>query len=317
MVTSAMGAPRQCEAPAVPELVLAPRPADRFTPVARVGAIDRREFQARFRRPRRPVVLAELTAGWPARARWSVDHLAAVAGGRDVPLYDSRPARGHEHQHAPSARMPIADFVARLHAGERDLRIFFLRVVDELPELVGDFDYPDLGLPFVRRLSVLFVGGAGARVQMHFDIDLADIVLCHFGGRKRVILFPPEATPYLYRVPFSFSALYGVDPEALDDPRFPALRRAHGLLADLRHGDALYVPPGWWHYVLYDELGLSLSLRAVPRSPYDLVAALYNLLVLRTVDGLMRRVLGQRWNDRNERCAVARTHARLGVGVRG
>lgn len=282
-------------------------------PVERVGAIGRREFVAHYRRPRRPVVLEGLTADWPARGCWSIEHLARVAGSRRVPLYASRPARGRVHQHAPSDRMAVADFVDRLRAGECDLRIFFLRVVEELPDLVGDFDSPDLGLPFVRKLAVLFVGGAGARVQMHFDIDLADIVLCHFGGRKRVLLFPPEQTPYLYRVPFSFSTFFGLNPEAPDYERFPAFRRARGLVAALRHGEALYIPPGWWHYVLYDDAGLSLSLRALPRRPRNLLAALYNLVVLRTVDGLMRQVVGQRWNDRNERLAVARTPASLGL----
>jgi len=39
--------------------------------------------------------------------------------------------------------------------------------------------------------------------------------------------------------------------------------------------------------------------------------------VIRTVDGLMRKALGQRWNDRNERLAVERVHRRLGLAVDG
>lgn len=48
-------------------------------------------------------------------------------------------------------------------------------------------------------------------------------------------------------------------------------------------------------------------------APHDLLAAFVNVVVLRTVDGLMRRGLGQRWNDRNERVALRRTHERLGL----
>ena len=51
----------------------------------------------------------------------------------------------------------------------------------------------------------------------------------------------------------------------------------------------------------------------LPRTPRDVLAALYNILVLRTTDGLMRKVVGQPWNERNERLAVRRTHARLGL----
>ena len=288
----------------------------RLASVARVGAISRDAFWDAYRLPRRPVVLESLTAAWPARERWSVEHLKRAVGRRQVPVYDCRPARGRRHQHAPAARMSIADFVDRLHAGEHDLRIFFLRVVADVPELAADFTYPDLGLPFFDKLTVLFVGGRGARVQMHFDVDRADIVLCHFGGRKRVVLFAPDQTPYLYRVPFSFSALFGVDADAPDYERFPALRFARGEIAELRHGDALYIPPGYWHYVLYDEIGLSVSLRALPRRPADLLAAFYNVAMVRTIDGVMRYVWGQPWNDRNERVAVQRTHARLGLAAR-
>src|SRR5262249_120950 len=162
-------------------------------------------------------------------------------------------------------------------------------------ELVPDFAYPDLGVRWVKALSVLFVGGRGARVQMHFDIDLADIFLCHFGGRKRVILFAPDQTPRLYPLPFSFTARYDLPPESPDYAKFPALEQARGEIAELGHGDVLYIPPGYWHYVLYDEIGLSLSLRTFPGTARDLLAALYNIVVLRTVDGLMRKTLGQRW----------------------
>lgn len=284
-----------------------------LSPVERVGTISRRSFLDRYRVPRRPVVLLDLTAPWPARRKWSVEYLDAVAGHREISLYDSRPARDRRHQHAAAARMRLGEYLERLRGGEKDLRIFFLRVVDELPELVPDFGYPELGGRWVKKLSVLFMAGRGARVQMHFDIDLAEVLLCHFGGRKRVILFAPEETPYLYRVPFSFSSRFDVAPEAPDYGRFPALARARGTIAELGHGDALYIPAGYWHYVVYDDIGFSLSLRTLPGTPRDLLAALYNILVLRTVDGLMRKVLGQRWNDRNERLAVERAHRRLGL----
>jgi hypothetical protein len=284
-----------------------------FTAIERVGAISEQAFVTAYKRRGCPVVLSELTASWPAREKWSVDYLKYVAGDRRVPLYDSRRARGRRHQHAAATRMPLGEYVDRLRAGENDLRIFFFNLLGKAPELRADFVYPDLGMRFAERLSVLFMGGKGARVQMHFDADLADIVLCHFGGKKRVIVFGPEETPYLYRVPFSFSALYDVRPDAPDFTRYPALRRARGGIAELRHGDALYIPPGHWHYVAYDEIGFSLSLRALPRRTRHIGALVYNIAVLRTCEAMMRKVFGRRWIDRNERVAVARTHRRLRI----
>ena len=178
------------------------------------------------------------------------------------------------------------------------------------PELVKDFSYPDIGLPFFKKLPVLFAGGKGAKVQMHFDIDLADIFLCHFGGRKRVLLISPEQTRYMYKVPFSFSSLFDVDFDNPDYKKYPALKFLQGEVVYLNHGDVLYIPPGYWHYIVYEDIGFSMSLRAFPRSAKNIFKMLRNIFLIRTVEGLMRKVIGQSWNDRNERLAIINTNKR-------
>lgn len=285
-----------------------------LTPVQRVGTPSAAEFQRQYKRPARPVVLEDATRDWPARRKWTVEYLSERFGDTVVPLYDSKPSKGREHQHAASTRMPLRQYLDLLAAGENDLRIFFFNILAEVPELTRDFSYPDLDLKWFRKLPVLFMGGRGARVQLHFDIDLADILLCHFGGPKRVVLFAPDQTPFLYHVPYSFSALFDASIDPPDYQRFPALARARGQVAELRHGDALYIPPGWWHYVVYEEIGFSMSLRAFPRDPANLARMLRNIFITRSVEALMRRLGGRRWSERNERLAVSRTHRRLGLG---
>jgi hypothetical protein len=136
---------------------------------------------------------------------------------------------------------------------------------------------------------------------MHFDIDMADLLLCHFGGQKRVMLFPPSQTRNMYRVPYSFSSLYDIDYENPDYDKFPALRHLKGEMAVLQHNDTLYIPPGYWHYVIYDEISFSMTLRAFPRKPGDLLAMIRNIVFTRSIDGLMRKIIGQEWNERNRR----------------
>jgi len=281
------------------------------TPVERRSTPGVEAFLNDYKRAPKPVILDDLSEGWGARERWSVDYFKKVAGDVVVPLYDSQPARGYKGQHAPDRHLPLSEYIDLLAAGENDLRLFFCNLFAKVPELRRDFAFPEIGLKLFKRLPVLFMGGRGARVQMHFDIDRPDILLCHFGGPKRVLLVPPEQTRWMYRVPFSFSSLAAVDFEHPDYVRFPALKQLNGQLAELRHGDVLYIPPGYWHYVLYDDIGFSMALRAFPRDLPNLSQLVNNLLVLRPIETLMRRVVGQPWNDRNERRAVERTHHAL------
>ncbi|MGR8935808.1 MAG: cupin-like domain-containing protein [Gammaproteobacteria bacterium] len=286
----------------------------KLEPAPRVAALTKEVFLRDYKARETPVVIEQLTASWPARQKWSLDYLCEVAGDNTVPLYGGGDrAKGKRHQHAAVAAMKLRDYIESLKQGENKLRMFFYNIPQYAPKLTEDFTFPDIGLKLFSKLPVLFFGGKGAKVQMHFDIDLADILLCHFGGKKRVYLFAPEQKKYLYHVPFSFSGLFDIDIEHPDYERFPALHYLQGSVAELEHGDVLYIPPGYWHYIVYEDIGFSMALRAFPRRPIIFVQMLRNLVVIRTVEGVMRKFVGQPWNDRNERLAVLNTHRKLGL----
>lgn len=263
--------------------------------VSRTADLGRESFQKQYFTPKVPVILDGISHNWPAFHKWDLDYFRQVAGDRVVPLYNSRPARGKEHQHAAATQLPLAEFIRRLEQGEKDLRMFFWQIMKEAPPLAEDFEYPDLGMEFFKRLPVLFFAGKDARVNLHFDIDLADILLCHFGGPKTVYLFAPDQTDNLYRVPFSFSSIFDIDISKPDYQRFPKLRQARGYKATLKHGDVLYMPSGYWHYVIYNEISWSMSLRALPNRIKHRARIAHNIMVVRSIDALMRKVLGDRW----------------------
>ncbi|RBP53715.1 cupin-like domain-containing protein [Arenicella xantha] len=276
--------------------------------VERLPLLSTEEFTATYKDSNTPVIITELTKCWPAVTKWSVDYLKQVAGEQIVPVYSSKPAQGKQHQHAAEKQLPLREYLSMLEAGENDLRMFFYNILENVPQLLNDFSYPDLGLSFFKRLPVLFVGGRGAKVQMHYDIDLANLILCHFGGPKRVLLIPPEQTQYMYKVPFSFSALHSVNFDQPDFAKHPALKQLNGYVAELQHGDALYIPSGYWHFIEYQDIGFSMTLRSMPTSLRGRATLLKNIFVTRTIEGLMRKLVGQKWNDRNERLALERTN---------
>jgi len=280
----------------------------KLKPVERIETVQKADFIAQYKKQKKPVVITQLTKDWVARKKWDIEYIKEVAGDHTVPLYDSKPSTDKKHQHAPAAQMKLKSYLELLAQGENNLRMFFYNILAEVPQLTKDFSYPDIGLALFKKLPVLFVGGKGAKVQMHFDIDMADILLCHFGGKKRIMLFSPEQTKYIYRVPFSFSSLHKIDYENPDYETYPALKNLHGEIAELNHGDVIYIPSGYWHYIIYDDISFSMALRAFPREPKTVLKLIYNLLVIRNIDGLMRKVIGQSWNKRNEKLCLEKTH---------
>ena len=285
----------------------------KLEPVSTTENISKKDFIKKYKNNNTPVVMTRLTTDWPAREKWDIDYIKTIAGDNIVPLYDSKPSTHKKHQHAPAIHMSLASYIDLLKKGEKNLRLFFYNILAEAPQLTKDFKYPDLGLNLFKKLPVLFLGGKDARVQMHFDIDMADILLCHFGAKKRIMLFPQEQTKYIYRVPFSFSSLNTIDYENPDYETYPALKHLKGEIAELNHGDVIYIPSGYWHYIMYDDISFSMALRAFPKKPKALFQLLNNLLVMRTIDGLMRKIVGQTWNERNERLAIIKTHKSINM----
>ena len=261
-------------------------------------------FLKKYKKKSQPLVIKNLTQKWPATKKWSLEYFESLIGDKEVKLYNSKPATNTELQHAAQTTMPLREYFNLLRQGEKDLRMFFFDIMKEATILKKDFLFPDIGLKFFKRLPVMFLAGSGAKVQNHFDIDYADIILCHFGGKKTVYLFAPMQSQNLYHVPYSFSSLFNVDLENPDYEKYPKLHSLEGHKVELTHGDALYIPPGWWHYVMYDEISYSMAMRAFPRDIKNGLKLLKNVLIIRSVDGLMRKIMGQKWNDRNEGLAL-------------
>lgn len=87
----------------------------------------------------------------------------------------------------------------------------------------------------------------------HFDES--HNLACVVGGARRFTLFPPEQIANLYIGPLDFaptptpiSMVNFREPDLVRHPRFPLAMQA-ALVAEMAPGDALYIPPLWWHHV--------------------------------------------------------------------
>ncbi len=253
------------------------------------------------------MVIQNFVQDWPAYSKWNLDYIKQVAGEKIVPLYDDRPVDYKEGFNEPHARMKMKDYIDLLQREPTKLRIFLWNVIKEVPVLQKDYQYPDFGISLMKGLPMLFFGGKDAHTFMHYDIDLANIFHFHFDGTKECILFPQSENKYLYKVPHSLITHEEIDFSNPDYKKWPALKQASGYKTQLNHGEVLYMPEGYWHYMKYITPGFSMSLRAVARNPRHLGRALYNVFVMRHYDNWMRKLKGQQWIDWKNEQAIHRT----------
>lgn len=276
-----------------------------------VDNISKEVFLEKYFKPQKPVLIKGFAKQWEAYNKWNLDYIYEQAGEQVVGLYDNKPADPNKATDEPVVHMKMRDYIRLIKTQPSDLRIFFYIITDKLPGLLQNFSYPDLGFKYFKRIPTLFFGGSEARVLMHYDVDLGDLLHFQFEGRKRVLLFPPEEAAFLYKVPLSVHTVYNVDYEHPDYKQFPALQYAKGYEIFMEHGDALFMPSGYWHFNRYLEAGFSVTLRSFPNSPKRLLNMLKEVFVIRYTDKIMRKLFKQKWVEYKQRKAFERSQKAL------
>ena len=279
--------------------------------IPRVKNISKDAFLRDYYKPQKPVVIERFIEDWPAFTKWNLDYMKSIAGDKTVPLYDDRPVDYKDGFNEPHAKMKMSDYVDLLKREPTRYRIFLWNVLKEVPQLQKDYSYPDFGLKLMKGLPMLFFGGEDSYTFMHYDIDLANIFHFHFEGKKEIVLFDQKQNKYLYKIPHSLITREDIDFSNPDLEKWPALKHAKGYKTYLNHGEVLYMPEGYWHYMKYVTPGFSMSLRSIAKRPKNLGKALYNILIMRHFDNLMRRLKGQKWIDWKNEEAIKRTNLGL------
>jgi len=276
--------------------------------IPRVKTITKADFIKHYFKPQKPVVIEQFIQDWPAYSKWNLDYMNQVAGNKTVPLYDDRPVDYKDGFNEPHAKMKMSEYINLLKREPTKYRIFLWNILKEVPELQDDFSYPDFGLKLMKGLPMLFFGGKDSHTFMHYDIDFANIFHFHFQGEKEIILFNQKQNNYLYKIPHALITREDIDFSNPDFTKWPALQNANGHKTNLKHGEILYMPEGYWHYMKYKTPGFSMSLRAIPRNPKNLSKAIYNVFIMRNFDNLMRKIKGQKWIDWKNQQAILRTN---------
>ncbi|MEM7396813.1 MAG: cupin-like domain-containing protein, partial [Verrucomicrobiota bacterium] len=212
-------------------------------------------FNEEYLLPRKPVILEDAISDWPAATRWTPDFFRETYGDRQVTIDDVEYA--------------LRDVIDLALASDDENPAPYYRnisVQHDYPELEADLlptpgvygkNWFESGIfTPLRKANViaqggeyeLFIGGAGRAFPiLHYDAPGADTFLTQIYGEKRLIVFSPEDTEYLYPRSGSCFNLSEVNVEAPDLEAHPRYTEATPLIADLKAGDIVFMPYGWWH----------------------------------------------------------------------
>jgi hypothetical protein len=273
-----------------------------------VEDISPEEFYHRYVKTRIPVKLLNYTKDWAAREKWTYSHLREVAGHHKVKLHgawqDNDPTK---IEMPPVKESTFGEYLDMLENDvPSDLRIFLFNLFKLEPSLLEDFKYTPIMEGYLEDFPYMFFGCAGSDVRLHYDIDLSNVFISQFGGKKRITLFDQDQTKYLYKLPFTTHS--AADLGKIDYDKYPALKLASGWQTDLLPGETLFMPSGIWHYIQYIDGSFSLSLRTLNPSRMGKLHGAYNVFVIRKLDEYFNKFYKNTWSDYKLRKAIERSN---------
>jgi len=268
--------------------------------VDRKAGLTKKEFLNEYLRPGRPVVFTDMTQDWPALNKWTIDFFKSKYGELKVPVYSSNYSKPGPGYMTADREMLFRDFLDATESGPTDLRLFLYDIFDPAPELREDFKFPTVMNGFIKRFPFMFFGGKDSEVTMHYDIDCANVFLTQFVGNKHIILFPPSESDKIYHHPFTVKSL--IAPEAPDYDRFPALRNVKGYETILKHGETIFMPTRYWHYMHYLDFSFGLALRS-QSSMETRMRGVFNIAAHYLIDNVGNMSSPKRWHDWKEQRA--------------
>jgi hypothetical protein len=261
--------------------------------VLEYSALD--HFNDSYFKPQIPVVIKGLASEKIAGKLWSIPYFKKTMGDIEVDVFDNSNKKSASSAFTtPDLKMKFGDYLSIIAKNEKtDLRIFLFNFFKSNPKLRKEFPCPTIFKGVLDKVGYMFFGGKNTTVRIHYDLDLSNVLLTHFGGKKKVILIAPEYTDLLYCLPYNTFSLINLD--KINYSKYPGLAYVHGYECILDHGDSIFMPSGYWHYMTYLEGSFSISYRKVSPAFQTQIKGLLNIILKMPFDKVMNKVLGEKW----------------------
>ncbi|MGH8161403.1 MAG: cupin-like domain-containing protein [Gammaproteobacteria bacterium] len=231
--------------------------------VERRSGLDPREFIENYLRPRRPVILTDAAATWPACNRHTPDYFRRHHGDKRLKIAERE--------------WRLNELIAALEASTPDQPGPYpckFAVVQDFPELLPDVSprfafslpdrqdsalLPDRVFNGVNNLEIFFGGPGGRFPYLHYDVLHLHAWITQLYGRKSFTLFPPDQKRLLYINPDKPWQSSIENHQQPDYGRYPLFEQAVSRSVVIEPGETLFLPCGWWHTARSLEMTISVA----------------------------------------------------------
>lgn len=231
--------------------------------VPRVHKPSRQEFLDQFYAQNRPVLIEGAMEDWPALKRWTPEYLKRRLGERIVEVQANRNTDPEYEISSNKLKkeMKFGDYVDLVETigSTNDYYITANnsgKNKDSLKELWEDIVlFPDyLREDDPKGRGFFWYGPQGTVTPLHHD--LTNNFMAQVRGRKLVRLIAPFELPHVYNHRHCFSR---IDLERIDYAAYPEFRNATVVDVELRPGELLFLPVGWWHHVRGLDIAITMT----------------------------------------------------------
>jgi hypothetical protein len=217
----------------------------------------------------RPCVIAGAVRHWPAFVRWrDKDYLKRQSGHHGVDLFLSELHVTKKRMQGNIRAASFAEAVDYLHAEETGCGMVVTGDIPECLADVGDIPFVDRSCPafWYHPARCFFFRNAGSAWHHHpFD----ETLMCQVIGSKQIGLARADGSGGTALRDIFFREDYYDDPSAFADFDGTAVA---WMTATLQAGDALYIPPLWWHGVIPLSADFGVTTPVTWQSPPHVVA---------------------------------------------
>lgn len=225
-----------------------------------------------------PFITRDLTNDWTAKENWSLGYLKNKLNGTSVKI--AKLNKNNMTDYKSFETMPFSEFADRIKKQnsspeEGGLYLIVGTIISRherkptFPTLESELKIPSF-IPSKKLWEVnLWIGAGGNTSILHVDPNCNFLSMLQ--GHKKILLFPPSQTKLLYPIPYSkcssndmllHSQVDFHDPDFLS--RFPNIGQALYYETIVGPGETIYIPPGYWHYIVSGDINIGVNIFWTP-----------------------------------------------------